>query len=299
MFMNKFRSSKFHDWLAVVGLRELERDVAHMNWPQWKKVLYRTRVAMGSKNLGMLAAAIAYYGTLAFFPLMVLLLSVAALFITPERFTEIVAAIDSYVPRDIAGLVTAQLEHLIDKPVVSASAAVVALLVALWSVSAAAENIIRALNVAYGVKETRSFVRIKKISFGLTTSIVLGLLIIITLLGSEGLLLFGGASGGAISVWSIMRWVLLMGFILIAVGMLYHFVPNRQPSRFQWASKGAIVATALWMIVTAVFFIYLRYFSNFSDSYSLFAGIIALMVWLNLSAMTFLIGAEVNQHTRS
>ena len=297
--MALLRISKLHGWLAIVGLVDLGRDVGELDWPQWKKVLYRTRAAMGSKNLGMLAAGIAYYGTLAFFPLMVLLLSVAALFITPERFTETVTAINTYVPRDIGSLITTQLEHLIDKPIVSVSAAIIALLIALWSVSAAAENIIRALNVAYGVSETRSFVRIKKISFALTVGIVFGVLAVVMLLGgSESFLIFGDTSGTTALVWSMMRWVVLIGLILIAVDLLYHFVPNRETVRFRWASWGAVVATALWVIVTAVLFIYLRYFSNFSDSYSLFAGIIALMIWLNLSAMTFLIGAEVNQHTR-
>ena len=297
--MASSRHSTFRDWLAIAGLRELGRDVGETDWPQWKKVLYRTHIAMGSKNLNMLAAGIAYYGTLAFFPLLVLLLSVSALFITPERFAEIITTIDSYVPRDIASLVTTQLEHLIDRPIVSVSAAVVALIVALWSVSAAAENIVRALNVAYGVKETRSYVRVKRIGLELAVGIMCGVLVVLVLLGgSEGLLIFGGASGAVASVWAVLRWAVLVGCILLALDVLYHFVPNRNVSKFRWASWGAVVGTALWMIVTALFFVYLRYFSNFSDSYSLFAGIIALMVWLNLSAMAFLIGAEVNQHTR-
>ncbi|MBP7760383.1 YihY/virulence factor BrkB family protein [Candidatus Saccharibacteria bacterium] len=291
--MGKRRQSFWSDAAIVLGLRSLDRDLASMKWSRWKQIAYKTRVAMGDKNLGMLAAGIAYYGTLAFFPLMVLLVSVSSLFIQPDRFQETVQTLNTYLPKDIAGLVTAQLGNLLDKPVVSLSAAVIALLVALWSVSGAADNLVRALNVAYGLKESRSIFKLKRLSIYMTFLIVLILALFVPLMAVTEEWLAGiGLAPWVITLIAITRWLVLIGVVMAAIDVLYKIAPAHA-RRFRWVSWGSLVATGLWVAVTALFFVYVRYFANFSDSYSLFAGIIILMIWLNLSALSLLLGATV------
>jgi membrane protein len=105
-----------------------------------------------------------------------------------------------------------------------------------------------------------------------------------------------GVPGYLVMFLSIVRWLLLIGIIMLALAALYRYGPNRQNPKWQWVSWGAIAATMLWLLATIAFFVYARYFAHFSDSYSLFAGIIVMMTWFNLSALTFLIGAEVNHN---
>ena len=108
-----------------------------------------------------------------------------------------------------------------------------------------------------------------------------------------------GVASVLISLFSIVRWLVLLIIMMAALSFLYYYAPNRSRPRWRWLSWGAIVATGLWLLVTAAFFVYARYFAHFSDSYSLFAGIIVLMTWCNVSAMAFLIGATVNHQLES
>ena len=293
--MSTKRRGFWNDFAILIGLKSLDHDLADMKWRRWKQVAYETRVAMSDKNLGMLAAAIAYYGTLAFFPLMVLLVSVSALFIQPEQFQQTVEAINRYLPHDIASLITSQLTTLIDKPVISISAAIIALVVALWSVSGAADNLVRSLNVAYGVHETRSIFRLKRLSIYMTFLLVLILALFVPVLAvTEGWLASAGLPWWMVTIATVVRWLLLAAAVMAGLALLYKIAPSHA-RRFRWISWGSLVATILWISVTTLFFVYARYFAHFSESYSLFAGMIVMMIWLNLSSLSLLLGAEVDR----
>lgn len=281
-------------WL---GIKPPAEDPTQLQWKYWRQALLQTKKAIGDKNLGILAAGVAYFATLSFFPLMVALVSISAFFIKPDQLQDIVAAANIYLPKDIASLITTQLTTLIDKPSVSLVAGIIAILIALWGISGAVENLVKALNTAYGVRETRNFFTMKLTSLSLTAGTVVLLLIFIPMMGiTEDWLAGLGVPGYLVMFLSIVRWLLLIGIIMLALAVLYRYGPNRQNPKWQWVSWGAIAATVLWLLATIAFFVYARYFAHFSDSYSLFAGIIVMMTWFNLSALTFLIGAEVNHN---
>jgi membrane protein len=86
----------------------------------------------------------------------------------------------------------------------------------------------------------------------------------------------------------------LILIVALFLAVFYRYGPNRETPYWQWVSWGSVLASVLWLGVTALFFVYARYFADFSDSYSVFAGIIVLMTWLNLTAFIVLLGAEVN-----
>lgn len=268
-----------------------------LNWRDWRRALIETKNAIGNNNLGILAAGIAYFSTLSFFPMMVALVSITTLFIKPDQLQGLVEAANTYMPKDIASLVTTQLTNLVDKPNVSLLASVIAVLVALWGISGAVENMVKALNVSYELKETRNFIKMKLTSIALTFGAIVALGSTIILLGvsEPWLVSLGLPLWLAVSI-GVVRWLVLVAVIMVSLAVLYRYGPNSPNPKWQWVSWGAVVATILWMLATVAFFVYARYFADFSDAYSLFAGIIVLMTWFNLSAMTFLIGAEVNHH---
>ena len=266
----------------------------------WKTVLLETKNAIKDKNIGILAAGIAYFATLAFFPLMAGLVAIAALMITPLEIHDAVAALQAYLPRDIASLISTQLEAALENREGNIAVAAVAIVLSLFSVSGAVQNMIKATNVVYGVDETRGVVKLRLRSLVFTAaSVVLGLFVVVLLLANKVILNGIGVPEIVSSVIVYLRWPLLVALMVGALATFYRYGPNRPRARWQWVSWGAVIATLLWMLVTVAFFIYSRYFANFSDTYSLFAGIIVLMLWLNLSAFIFLIGGAINYRLES
>lgn len=274
---------------------ELASTPKDLSWASWKKAILKTKDAFGNKNLGMLAAGIAYGGTLAFFPLVVASVAIASMVISQDQINNVAANISSFLPGDMAGLLNAQLTNAVDHGSANFWVAVVAIAIALFGVSGAMNSLVGSLNVAYRVKETRGFIKVRLLSIGLTVLMVLSLVITLPLIALGGdVLRFIGLPEVLVTIFSVLRWILLAAIMTLGLAIIYRYAPDRPNARWQWVSWGAVIATLLWLLVTAVFFIYVQNFANFSESYSLFAGIIVLMMWLNFTGLVVLVGAEVN-----
>lgn len=263
---------------------------------EWRPALGELIAAINDKNLSVLAAGVAYFSTLAFFPMLVVLVSLTAFFIQPDQIDPIIKNVNHYLPGDIAGLVSAQLQNLSGQHATTLLASLLAIAIALYGISGAFDNIIKAMNVAFGLKETRSFFQTKGLSVLLSLGAIAFLLIAVPLMGVTATMLTDLGLPELVATFIVvLRWPLLLLLVLTALALLYHFGPNHG-NRWQWhwLSWGSIIASVLWMLATTLFFVYVHYFGHFSNSYSLFAGIIVLMIWFNLSAMIFLIGADIN-----
>lgn len=265
------------------------------NFNDWRIVLLETKDAVGHKNLSMLAAGVAFFATLAFFPLVVAVVALSSLVIEPSQAQSIIQSVEQYLPGDMAGLVSAQLESAMQNQSTNLLTGLIAIGVSVFAISGAVQNAINAANTAYGRKETRNFIRLRLLAIVLTFAfIVVGLLIATLLAMSSTTISFlqlpSIAEVGLLSV----RWVILVAIVGLSLAAFYRYGPDRANPKWQWVSWGAVIATVIWLLATIVFFVYVQYFANFSDAYSVFAGIIVLMTWLNLSAMTVLLGAEIN-----
>lgn len=274
---------------------ELASTPTDLSLKSWKDAILKTKDAIGNKNLSALASGIAYGGTLAFFPLVIACVAIASTVISDQQINTVVESISSFLPSDMAGLLTAQLTNAMDSESANILIAAVAIGFALFGVSGAMNSLVNGLNVAYQSDETRNFVRVRLVSLGLTAMLVVGLLITLPLIGVGGdILRVMGVPDPLVWLFSVVRWLLLAVVMVIGLAVIYHYAPNRRNARWQWVSWGAIMATLLWLVITALFFVYLQYFANFSESYSLFAGIIVLMMWLNFTGLIVLVGGEVN-----
>lgn len=282
------------------GRNELASTPTDLSWKSWKQAILSTKDAMSNKNLSMLASSVAYGGTLAFFPLVVACVAIASLLMSPGQIREVVTSLSSYLPKDIASLLSAQLVNALGKHSANIIVAVAAILLALFGVSGAMSSLVNALNIAYDRKESRGLIKSRLVSLGLTCMLVVGMLIMLPLIGLGGdLLTRWGVPDVLVTIFSVLRWVLLAAVMSIGLSIIYRYAPDRKNAKWQWVSWGAIMATILWLIVTALFFVYMQRFSNFSQSYSLFAGIIVLMMWLNYTGLVVLVGAEVNHQLES
>lgn len=261
----------------------------------WKPALRAVKKAFGTKNLPILAAGVAYFSTLAFFPLMAAAVAVAAFVIAPEQLQPVVAAVDAYLPKDVANLITTQLENLAGRPADNLLAAVIAIAVSLLGASGASKSLVSAADAAYGVHEPHGWVKHQLRGLGWTVvGIVFGFAVAILLVINETILYTVGVFSPILKIVLYSRWALIVLIMTLGLAVFYRFGPNRVHPRWQWVSWGSLIATSLWLAGTSLFFVYVQNFGNYNQSYSFFAGIIILMIWLNLSALTVLLGAAVN-----
>lgn len=269
---------------------------AQFSFKTWRKALKETKNSFSNKAMPVMAAGVAFFSTLAFFPLMAAAVAIAAFIISSNQIQEVGTGLEQYLPADIASLISAQLQTLVGSSSSSnVTIAVFSILLSLISASGAVKHLISATNVSYGVGEDRGFVRLRTLSLGMTLAAVLvGFVILAVLLVNSSFLVSLGAPEVVASVLAFGRWPFLLAVVIVALAVFYRYGPNRYKPDWQWVTWGAVIATVLWLAVTALFFVYAQYFANFSETYSLFAGIIVLMIWLNASAFMVLLGAEIN-----
>lgn len=271
-----------------------------LSWQSWRRAAIETKDAFANKNITMLASGVAYGWTLAFFPLVAATVAIASLVVEPYQITDVIHALNQYLPKDIASLISTQLTNAAGNSSANIWIAIISIGIAVFGVSGAMSSIINAVNIAYDVKETRHIVTVRLLSMGLSALMIVGLIIVLPLiLLGTGFLRRIGVPRVFIDVFSLLRWPLLAVLLSFSLSIFYRYAPNRPNAKWQWVSWGAIMATLLWLAGTAVFFVYLQYFAHFSDSYSLFAGIIALMMWLNHTGLIVLLGAEINHQLES
>lgn len=253
-----------------------------------------TKNAIVSGTPAQLAASVAYYGTLAFFPLVAALVAIAGLTLERAQVATIVNELAAYMPSDMVNLVSTQLQNATAHSQANIFIMIFAFAISIFGVSGAVDSVVQAIATIHDTKKPRSFIRQKGISILLTVGMIVGMAIVLPLLFvGPSVMMARGVPTDVIAVFSVVRWIALVVIATIALGAVYHFaLPAGR--KWRWLSWGSVIATVLWIIVSAVFSFYLESFANFSSSYSLFAGVIALMIWLDLSALAVLIGAYVD-----
>ena len=261
----------------------------------WKNALTQTKNAIKSKRIGILAAGVAYFTTLAVFPAIAAGVAILSFIISEEQLHQAVTIIEDFLPSDIASLIATQLEASLVNPSSGIIIIVVGILIAVFSISGAVSNIISASNAIYETDETRKFValRLTSLSF-MGIAAVIAVIVVGLLALNENFLTDLGVPWVVAMAIIVIRWFIIAALVAVALSVLYRYAPDRKNPHWQWVTWGSCIATAIWLAGTTLFFIYARYFAHFSDSYSVFAGIIVLMTWLNLTAFAILIGAEIN-----
>lgn len=268
---------------------------AQLSAHDWRIALLQTKKSLNDKKISILSAGVAYFATLAFFPLLAASVAIAAFVIDGNQLHTVVMNLEKYLPGDMSTLLTSQLKNAVGHSSRNIVVAVVAILVSLFSVSGAVQNMIKAMNSSYEVSETRNFIKLRLTSLLLTFGLlVVGFVAIALLVVNVDMLHQLHFPGAFILIFPYLRWIVLAIIIGVGLSAVYRYAPNRRNPHWQWVSWGAGISTIIWLLGTTLFFIYAKYFANFSSTYSLFAGIIVLMAWLNLSAFIILLGAEIN-----
>lgn len=288
MYKNSNRTKLNQLWHRVKSPRELSRK-------SWRRAAIDTVKQVLDKDIMLFSSAIAFNSTFAFFPLVAACVLIAGGFVSAHDIHQITDQIEQVVPSDVASLLSTQLETALDNKATNWIAVMFSLAIALVSISGAATRLIKSLNVMYERKETRSAVQMRTLGITVTCGLIVALLVgVPAVFFGEPILRSLGVAAIAVQIYSFAKWLVLGLVVMLALSALYQIAPDRRLVKPQWVTTGAAIATLLWVIVTVLFFIYVQYFGNYSSSYSLFAGIIVLMVWLNLSTVVILLGAIIN-----
>lgn len=245
------------------------------------------------------AAQLSYYFLLALFPLLLFLLTMLGYFAHAgsELRTSLLVYLASIMPRAAVQLVRTTLDEI--SAARGSGKLSFGLLAALWAASTGMGAISQTLNVAYHVKETRPWWKVRLISILLT--ITLSVLIVMAL----AIILYGGRLGDVIAgslgysdafrvAWTILQWPIALIVLLISFNLVYRFAPNIPRHKRKWFTPGAAVAVALWLMISFAFRIYLHFFNSYSLTYGSLGALIILMLWFYLTGTAILVGGEIN-----
>jgi membrane protein len=262
----------------------------------WRDVLWRVKDQVSEDNLSLVAAGVAFYGLLAIFPGIAATVSIYGLVVEPQTVSAQLAATSELLPSESRGIIEEQLTRVTSGATAALGlGAIVSLLLALWSANKGTQSLISALNIVYDEREKRGFLRLTLISLGLTLGIILFLIVGLAAIAVMPAL-FGnlGLPEQVTRLARWLRWPILGLAFVIGLGLLYRFAPSRNQPRWRWVSWGAVLATVLWLVGSALFSWYVANFGSYNETYGSIGAVAVLMMWFWLSALFVLLGAELN-----
>jgi membrane protein len=262
----------------------------------WWGVLKRTVKEFNDDNLTDWAGALTYYAVLSLFPGIIVLTSVLAL-LGDTTTQELMKYVDQVAPGQAGELVKSSIEELQKSQNAAGLLGIIGLLTAFWTASGYLGAFMRACNAVYDVEEGRPFWKTVPLRLALT----LGSVVLVSLtLGA--LVLTGGvadAVGNAIGLgdtvvtgWDCVKWPVILLLVALAFAVLYWAAPNVRQPGFSWITPGSLLAIVLWALATVGFAIYVANFASYNKTYGSLGGVIVFLVWLWISNIAVLLGAE-------
>jgi membrane protein len=264
----------------------------------WKDVLKRTFREFKEDDLTLLAAGLTYYGVLALFPALLVLLSVLGL-IGASTTQPLIDNLASLTPGEARDVVTNAIRNLQNASNAAGLAFVFGLAVALWSASGYVGAFMKASNIIYEVEEGRPFWKLRPLQIAVTV-----LLVFVTAAISIAVVLTGplaqkvgdvvGLGDTAVTVWSIAKWPVIAIIVSQVIAFLYWVSPNVRQPGYRWISPGGVFAVVLWVVASAAFAFYVANFGSYNKTYGSLAAVIIFLVWLWITNVVMLLGAELN-----
>jgi membrane protein len=262
----------------------------------WKDILIRVWKNIGSDRVIVIAAGVTFYIILALFPAIAALVSLYGLFADPNTISNHLSSLAGILPQGAIDVVGGEVTRVASQGQKSLGPAfVIGLLTAIWSANAGMKALFDALNLVYDEQENRGIIKLNLLSLTFTTGAILFLLIALGAIVVLPLALgYLGLSSQAAQIANILRWPALVLVVGLAVAVLYRYGPDRAKPRWRWVTWGSAFATVTWLGASMLFSYYAAHFGNYNKTYGSLGAIIGFMVWIWLSVIVILIGAEIN-----
>ena len=265
----------------------------------WRELARRVWGELSEDSILGWSAQLSFYFLLSIFPTLFFLLILFGFFL--GQGSEIREALMGYLGAVAPESATRLVDRIIRQVTEGArgTGLIWSLLVALWAGSSGMTAIISSLNRAYEVTETRPWWKARLVAIAL-------MLVLVLLMSSALVLLLYGAKVAELvassfgfgsdfsTIWSILRWPVVLGFVLLAFNLLYLYAPNLKHWDWKWLMPGTVVGVGLWLLVSIGFDFYLSNFNTYDMTYGSLGTVVVLLLWFYLTGIAILIGGEVN-----
>jgi membrane protein len=268
----------------------------------WFAILKRSVREFKHDDVTDRAAALTYFGVLALFPAMLVLVSILGL-LGKSTTQQVLSNIGQIAPGGVSSFLKGVVTQVQGKAGAAGIAGIIGIVIALWSASSYVAAFMRASNAIYDVDEGRPIWKTVPVRVATTIALVVLLVIAVAIAVLTGPVAnqVGSAFGighTAVLIWSIAKWPVLAVIISVMLSLLYKASPNiRQPS-FRWISAGGVVAVIIWLIASGLFAVYVSFSGSYNKTYGSLATVIIFLVWLWISNIAILLGAEFNAETQ-
>jgi membrane protein len=266
----------------------------------WFATLKRTAREFQDDNLTDWAAALTYYSVLALFPALLVLVALLGLVGQyPQTTNSLLDIIGKLGPSSAVDTFRQPIEGVVQSKGGAGALLGVGLLGALWSASGYIGAFFRASNIVWDIEEGRPVWKLLPLRVVVTLVGVLAVAVVLI-----GLVLTGplaqavgdviGLGSTAVTVWNIAKWPVLLGIVITIISVLYYIAPNVKHPKFSWVTPGGIVAVLVWIVASVGFAFYAANFASYNKTYGSLGAMIVFLVWLWITNLAILFGAELN-----
>jgi membrane protein len=269
----------------------------------WADTLKGTLRKAKEDKINHWGAALTYYAVLSLFPALLVMVSLVGLFGNPERVTKVLTdTVSELGPSTAAKTFQSPIESITSNRGGAGIVLVVSIAGALWAASGYVSAFADASNAIYEVEEGRPFWKRKPLQLAVTFVLILMAAFVALALVLSGPIVgaLGGALGlsdTALSVWRYAKWPAMVVLVLVIFAVLYYTGPNARVSGVRWVSAGAIVALVTWIVASIGFALYVGNFGSYNKTYGALGGVVVFLLWLWLTNLAILLGAEFNAET--
>lgn len=262
----------------------------------WSELGRRTAKEVVADDCLGLAAQLAYYLFLALFPAILFLLALGSFFPLQDLAGDLVRVLGPIASQEVISIIADQIRRISEAE--EGGLLTFGVVAALWSSSAAMVAATSALNAAYDIEEGRPWWKVRLIAIGLTIALAVFLLLSVSLVlaGPEIAEYLGRTLRmGPLVEWSwkILQWPVVFALVSVGIAIVYYAAPDAE-QEWIWISPGALVATVLWLAASLGFRVYVTRFSDYNAAYGALGGVMVLLLWLYVSSLAILVGAEMN-----
>lgn len=265
----------------------------------WRYVVRRTWREFGDDQCTDLAAALTYYSVLALFPAAIALISLLGVVGQAQSSVDtVVKVLAPLLSPDALRSIQPSLEQIAHSQG-AGPALVIGILGALWSASGYVSAFGRAMNRIYEIEEGRPFWKLRPVMLLVTLVAILLVAVVLVMLIVSGPLATSigdqlGVGSRAVTVWNVAKWPVILLVVTLVVAMLYYATPNVRQPRFRWLSVGAGVAIVTWVVASVAFAFYVATFGSYNKTYGALAGAVVVLLWLWITNVALLLGAEID-----
>jgi membrane protein len=263
----------------------------------WKDISRRVYVGVQNDRILLVAAGVTFYGLLALFPATAALVSLYGLFADATTIDEQFRLLQGFLPEGGLDVIGEQVRRITAQGQSTLGLTFLGTLgLALWGANAGTKSIFDVLNIIYKEEEKRGFVKLTLWSLAFTVGAIavalLALAAVVVL--PVALQLIGVSEQRGANLFNLLRWPLLYLLLLFALACLYSYGASRRHPQWRWVSWGSAIAGAIWLAGSLLFSWYVANFGSYNATYGSLGAVIGFMVWLWLSTIVVLLGAEIN-----